>query len=90
MRFRTLSLTLLLMFTLVVAVSGQTQNPTTNTKPTIVIVHGAWGGAWAFRRVDALLRDKGFNVYRPQLTGLGERVHLSRPDIGLSTSVNSE
>ena len=88
MRFRTLSLTLLLMFTLVVAVSGQTQNPTTNTKPTIVIVHGAWGGAWAFRRVDALLRDKGFNVYRPQLTGLGERVHLSRPDIGLSTHID--
>ncbi len=58
-----------------------------STKPTIVIVHGAWGGAWAFRKVDALLRDKGYNVYRPQLTGLGERVHLSRPDIGLSTHI---
>ncbi len=32
-----------------------------------------------------MLREKGFNVYRPQLTGLGERVHLSRPEIGLST-----
>jgi len=58
-----------------------------SAKPTIVIVHGAWGGAWAFRRVDALLRDKGYNVYRPQLTGLGDRVHLSRPDIGLSTHI---
>src|SRR2546425_2642442 len=57
------------------------------SKPTIVIVHGAWGGAWAWRKVDALLRDKGDNVYRPQLTGLGERVHLSRPDIGLSTHI---
>lgn len=56
-------------------------------KPTIVIVHGAWGGAWAFRKVDAELRDKGYNVYRPQLTGLGERVHLARPDIGLSTHI---
>ena len=58
-----------------------------STKPTIVIVHGAWGGAWAFRKVDAELRDKGYNVYRPELTGLGERVHLSRPDIGLSTHI---
>ena len=56
-------------------------------KPTIVIVHGAWGGAWAFRKVDAELREKGYNVYRPQLTGLGERVHLARPDIGLSTHI---
>jgi pimeloyl-ACP methyl ester carboxylesterase len=58
-----------------------------STKPTIVIVHGAWGGAWAFRKVDAELREKGYNIYRPQLTGLGERVHLSRPDIGLSTHI---
>jgi len=59
-----------------------------SAKPTIVIVHGAWGGAWAFRKVDAELRDKSYNVYRPQLTGLGERVHLSRPDIGLSTHID--
>jgi pimeloyl-ACP methyl ester carboxylesterase len=58
-----------------------------NAKPTIVIVHGAWGGAWAFRKVDAELREKGDNVYRPELTGLGERVHLARPDIGLSTHI---
>jgi pimeloyl-ACP methyl ester carboxylesterase len=66
--------------------SAQTQ-PNATAKPTIVIVHGAWGGAWAFKRVEALLRDKGFNVYRPQLTGLGERVHLARPDVGLSLHV---
>jgi pimeloyl-ACP methyl ester carboxylesterase len=68
-------------------VQGQTQKVAVPAKPTIVIVHGAWGGAWAFRKVDALLREKGFNVYRPQLTGQGERVHLSRPDIGLSTHI---
>ena len=49
---------------------------------------GAWGGSWAFRKVEALLREKGFNVYRPQLTGLGERVHLSRSDIDLNTHIN--
>ena len=71
-----------------VAVHAQAQKTDTPTKPTIVIVHGAWGGSWAFRNVEALLREKGFNVYRPQLTGQGERVHLARPDIGLSTHID--
>lgn len=63
----------------------------TNTqaqKPTIVIVHGAWGGSWAFRQVDSLLTERGYTVYRPSLTGLGERVHLATPDIDLSTHIN--
>jgi pimeloyl-ACP methyl ester carboxylesterase len=68
--------------------SAQTAKRDSVTKPTVVIVHGAWGGSWAWRKVDALLREKGFDVYRPQLTGLGERVHLSRPDIGLSTHID--
>jgi pimeloyl-ACP methyl ester carboxylesterase len=38
--------------------------------------------------VDSLLREKGYNVYRPSLTGLGERVHLASPDVGLSTHIN--
>jgi pimeloyl-ACP methyl ester carboxylesterase len=68
--------------------SGQTPNTNAPAKPTIVIVHGAWGGAWAFKRVEALLRQKGFDVYRPQLTGQGDRVHLARPDIGLNTHID--
>jgi pimeloyl-ACP methyl ester carboxylesterase len=54
---------------------------------TIVIVHGAWGGGWAFRRVEALLRERGHVVYRPTLTGQGERVHLASADIGLETHI---
>jgi pimeloyl-ACP methyl ester carboxylesterase len=80
--------TVLLLAGLLSDVSAQTTKSATATKPTIVIVHGAWGGSWAFRKVEALLREKGFNVYRPQLTGLGERVHLARPDIGLSTHID--
>ena len=67
---------------------GQAATAGTPSKPTIVIVHGAWGGAWAFKKVDAMLRQKGFEVYRPQLTGQGDRVHLARPDIGLTTHVD--
>lgn len=69
-------------------ISGQTAKVETPSKPTIMIVHGAWGGGWAFRKVESLLRQKGFDVYRPQLTGQGDRVHLARPDIGLNTHID--
>jgi pimeloyl-ACP methyl ester carboxylesterase len=55
---------------------------------TFVIVHGAWGGGWAFKEVDRLLRADGHTVYRPTLTGQGERVHLASPDIGLRTHID--
>lgn len=56
-------------------------------KPVIVFVHGAWGGGWAFKKVDSLLSEKSFTVYRPTLTGQGERVHLASKEIGLSTHI---
>src|SRR4051812_48262101 len=56
-------------------------------KFTFVIVHGAWGGGWAFRQVDQLLTTDGNKVFRPTLTGLGERVHLSSRDINLDTHI---
>jgi pimeloyl-ACP methyl ester carboxylesterase len=54
---------------------------------TYVIVHGAWGGGWAFREVDGLLTKKGHAVFRPTLTGQGERVHLAGPQVGLETHI---
>jgi pimeloyl-ACP methyl ester carboxylesterase len=87
-RFRVFAVAFLILITATAIANAQASKPTPITKPTIVIVHGAWGGSWAFRKVETLLRDKGFNVYRPQLTGLGERVHLSRPDIGLTTHID--
>ncbi len=54
---------------------------------TYVIVHGAWGGGWAFKEVERLLRADGHAVYRPTLTGQGEKVHLAHPDINLSTHI---
>jgi alpha-beta hydrolase superfamily lysophospholipase len=56
-------------------------------KPVYVIVHGAWGGSWAFKKVDSLLREEGCIVYRPSLTGQGERVHLATLDVGLMTHI---
>jgi pimeloyl-ACP methyl ester carboxylesterase len=54
---------------------------------TYVIVHGAWGGSWDWRRMDSILTAHGHRVYRPGLTGLGERVHLASPAIGLQTHI---
>lgn len=56
-------------------------------KPVYVIVHGAWGGSWAFKNVDEIMSNHGNIVYRPSLTGQGERVHLSSPDIDLNTHI---
>jgi pimeloyl-ACP methyl ester carboxylesterase len=44
-------------------------------------------GGWCWRRVARMLRDAGADVWTPTLTGLGERVHLNGPHIGLSTHI---
>ncbi len=53
-------------------------------RATIVIVHGAWVGGWRWRGVADTLRDRGHYVFTPTLTGLGERAHLTSPDVNLS------
>jgi len=55
---------------------------------TFVLVPGAWIGAWAWRAVTSALRGAGHEVFPLSLTGLGERVHLARPDIDLDVHVD--
>jgi len=54
---------------------------------TFVLVHGAWHGGWCWRRVADLLEQGGHKVFTPTLTGLGERSHLLRAGINVSTHV---
>ena len=54
---------------------------------TFVLVHGAYHGGWCWRKVTPLLRAAGHEAYAPTLTGLGERVHLATPEVGLDTHV---
>jgi pimeloyl-ACP methyl ester carboxylesterase len=54
---------------------------------TFVLVHGAWHGGWCYARVAALLRARGYHVYTPTLTGLGERVHLASAAVTLKTHI---
>jgi pimeloyl-ACP methyl ester carboxylesterase len=53
----------------------------------IVLVHGAWHGAWIWRRVLAPLRAAGHDVHALTMTGLGERAHLLGPQVTLQTHV---
>ena len=57
------------------------------SRPPIVLVHGAWGGAWIWRRVLGPLRSAGHEVHAATLTGDGERAHLLDPGIRLATHV---
>jgi pimeloyl-ACP methyl ester carboxylesterase len=52
-----------------------------------VLVHGAWHGAWCWRKLLPLLWSSGHRAFAVDLTGLGARQHLRQPDIGLSTHV---
>lgn len=55
---------------------------------TYVIVHGAWGGAWQFKKTAQELGKEGHVVYRPTMSGLGERFHLINDEINLDTHIN--
>lgn len=54
----------------------------------LVLVHGAWGGAWVWRRVLEPLRRAGHEVHAATLTGDGDRAHLRHPDISLQSHID--
>ncbi|MBL9175313.1 MAG: alpha/beta fold hydrolase [Verrucomicrobiales bacterium] len=56
-------------------------------KSPVVIIHGAFGGGWDWKNVGRSLEARGHIVYRPTLTGLGERSHLASPEISLRTHI---
>ena len=56
-------------------------------RATFVLVHGAWAGAWIWKKVIPLLRAAGHDVYATTATGLGDRVHLADPAIDLDVYI---
>src|ERR1044071_1713669 len=59
--------------------------PTGVEKQTFVLVHGAYAGGFEWKKAGDLLASHGHTVYRPTLTGNGEREHLSNTDIDINT-----
>jgi len=57
-------------------------------QPVLVSVHGAWAGGWQMKKVAPLLEAKGWKVYRPSLSGLGEHFNTATTDIGLATHID--
>ena len=55
--------------------------------PAVVLVHGAWHGAWCWQRVLPLLQAQGLAAHAVTLTGVGERAHLLSGQIRLSTHI---
>lgn len=78
--------TLIILF--ITTISIETGLSQSTHKPVYVIVHGITAGGWAFKKVDSLLTESGNTVYRPTLTGLGERVHLASTNIVLNTHIS--
>lgn len=54
---------------------------------SIVLAHGAWSAAWAWKKMRPLFRAAGHDFFSPSYTGLGERAHLANPEIDLSTHI---
>lgn len=53
-----------------------------------VLVHGAWHGAWCWKRVLPPLWRAGHRAFAVTLTGVGERAHMLSPDIRLQTHID--
>lgn len=54
----------------------------------IVLVHGAWQGAWCWDRVVPGLRAAGHRISTPTLTGSGSRAALLSPAVDLATHLD--
>jgi pimeloyl-ACP methyl ester carboxylesterase len=54
---------------------------------TVVLAHGAWSAAWAWKKMRPLMARTGHGFFTPTYTGLGERAHLANPAIDLDTHV---
>lgn len=55
---------------------------------TYVLVPGFWLGAWAWRPVTEMLRERGHIVYPISLTGMAERADEARPETSLATHID--
>ncbi len=55
---------------------------------TIVLAHGAWSAAWAWKKMRPLMAASGHTFFTPTYTGLGERSHLANPSIDLETHID--
>jgi pimeloyl-ACP methyl ester carboxylesterase len=56
-------------------------------KKTFLVCHGAWGGGWSWKKMHPLMQAAGHRLLAPNYTGLGDRIHLANPEVGLETHI---
>jgi pimeloyl-ACP methyl ester carboxylesterase len=54
---------------------------------TFVLIHGGTLGGYSWQAVRRYLHAAGHPTFAPSLTGLGDRVHLASPEVGLAAHV---
>ena len=54
---------------------------------TVVFVHGGFHGGWCWKKVRRILEQRGWTVFTPTLTGVGERAHLASASVTLETHI---
>ena len=54
---------------------------------TILLAHGAWSAAWAWKKMRPLMVASGHVFITPTYTGLGERAHSASPSVDLETHI---
>jgi len=69
----------------VVAAAAPREAAAQGARRPVVLVHGAWHGAWCYQRVVPILTAARHRVHAPTLTGLADRSHLLSRDVNLET-----
>ncbi|MGC1204528.1 MAG: alpha/beta fold hydrolase [Flavobacteriaceae bacterium] len=72
---------------LIATISYGTAQSQSKSKSVYVYVHGMTAGGWAYKNIDSMLTASGNIFYRPTLTGLGERAHLTSSNITLKVHI---
>ena len=87
LNMKTIKTLLLLLISICLCSSSMHAQEETNN-PIFILVHGTfqWGGQWNLLKSD--LVSKGYVVYNPTLTGLGEKNYLLSKETGISTHIN--
>ncbi|MEM7688854.1 MAG: alpha/beta hydrolase [Pseudomonadota bacterium] len=62
--------------------------PTEGKMRDIVLIHGAWHGAWCWDLVRPMLEEQGHRVHAFTLPGLAERADELTPQLGLQDHIN--
>jgi pimeloyl-ACP methyl ester carboxylesterase len=55
---------------------------------TILLAHGAWSSAWAWKKMRPLMVASGHIFLTPTYTGLGDRADLATPAVDLDTHID--